>query len=82
MWLSSKLAKSIKKHQKQLGVTEMDILCISVAALCHDLGHGETDVVILVRFYCSAFSNWTSIILQVPTPMHMNLSSILYVNVK
>jgi hypothetical protein len=41
MKLSGKLANMILKNQKMLGVTKMDVLCVSIAGLCHDLGHGE-----------------------------------------
>jgi HD superfamily phosphohydrolase len=39
--LSKKLAELIMEYQKKLGVTKMDVLCICMAGLCHDLGHGE-----------------------------------------
>jgi hypothetical protein len=41
MMLSKKLAELIMEYQKKLGVTKMDVLCICMAGLCHDLGHGE-----------------------------------------
>ena len=30
----------MKKNQPALGITPVDELCVKVAALCHDLGHG------------------------------------------
>jgi HD superfamily phosphohydrolase len=40
MKLSGKWAKIIMKNQKKLGVSKMDALCLDIAGLCHDLGHG------------------------------------------
>ncbi|KAL7451272.1 hypothetical protein ACHAWC_003095 [Mediolabrus comicus] len=37
---SNIITKSIIGKQQQLNVTEMDILCLRIAGLCHDLGHG------------------------------------------
>lgn len=31
---------NIRKHQKDLEIQERDILNVSIAGLCHDLGHG------------------------------------------
>ena len=38
--LSEKLAQSLHANQPELGLTPLDILCVKVAGLCHDLGHG------------------------------------------
>lgn len=38
--LAARLAQNIQTKQPQLGVTDMDILCVRIAGLCHDLGHG------------------------------------------
>ncbi|CAL4061492.1 unnamed protein product, partial [Meganyctiphanes norvegica] len=38
--LAAVLIKSIRDRQPQLGITSQDILCVQLAGLCHDLGHG------------------------------------------
>ncbi|KAI4892455.1 hypothetical protein NFI96_021960, partial [Prochilodus magdalenae] len=37
--LAGKLVQKLSA-QKDLGITEKDILCVQIAGLCHDLGHG------------------------------------------
>ncbi|XP_059907983.1 deoxynucleoside triphosphate triphosphohydrolase SAMHD1-like isoform X2 [Gadus macrocephalus] len=41
-YLAGELAKSLQKKQRQdePKITERDILCVQIAGLCHDLGHG------------------------------------------
>lgn len=38
--LAGLMVKKIARRQPQLNVTEADILCVTVAGLCHDVGHG------------------------------------------
>jgi len=38
--LAEKMCKTIKEEQPQLGATEKDILCVKIAGLLHDIGHG------------------------------------------
>ncbi|EGZ05483.1 hypothetical protein PHYSODRAFT_566508 [Phytophthora sojae] len=39
-YLAEKMMESIRSHQPWLPITNEDILCIKIAGLCHDLGHG------------------------------------------
>ncbi|EDV29078.1 uncharacterized protein TRIADDRAFT_18236, partial [Trichoplax adhaerens] len=39
-YLAWKLVKSIQSRQPELRITDVDVLCVSLAGLCHDLGHG------------------------------------------
>lgn len=34
------MVENIRKHQPWLQITETDVLCVKIAGLCHDLGHG------------------------------------------
>ena len=38
--LAERLARRLATRQPQLGITEKDVLCVKLAGLCHDLGHG------------------------------------------
>jgi deoxynucleoside triphosphate triphosphohydrolase SAMHD1 len=38
--LAEKMCRNIKSEQPALGVTEKDILCVKLAGLLHDVGHG------------------------------------------
>jgi HD superfamily phosphohydrolase len=40
MHLANKVVKKLKDTQPELNITNNDVLCVKVAALCHDLGHG------------------------------------------
>ena len=39
-YLSEVVLKNLKANQTYLNITPIDILCVKVAGLCHDLGHG------------------------------------------
>jgi HD superfamily phosphohydrolase len=38
--LASEMISSIRSKQPELNISDSDVKCIKVAALCHDLGHG------------------------------------------
>ncbi|XP_028265238.1 deoxynucleoside triphosphate triphosphohydrolase SAMHD1-like [Parambassis ranga] len=39
-YLAGELAKALKSKQPEPNITDTDILCVQIAGLCHDLGHG------------------------------------------
>jgi deoxynucleoside triphosphate triphosphohydrolase SAMHD1 len=55
--LAGRLANVLRTNQPYLNLTDADILCVKVAGLCHDLGHGPFshvfDGVFLKRMYPS-----------------------------
>jgi deoxynucleoside triphosphate triphosphohydrolase SAMHD1 len=38
--LAFKMASNLKIKQPELRITSIDVLCVTIAGLCHDLGHG------------------------------------------
>ncbi|XP_061082920.1 deoxynucleoside triphosphate triphosphohydrolase SAMHD1-like, partial [Conger conger] len=39
-YLAGELINALKQRQPEQNITENDILCVQIAGLCHDLGHG------------------------------------------
>ena len=43
-WLAEQALVHLQKQQPRLGITKKDILCVNLAGLLHDLGHGPFSV--------------------------------------
>ena len=39
-YLAGEFVESLQRRQKELEITDEDVLCLKIAGLCHDLGHG------------------------------------------
>ena len=39
-YLAGEYVKELQRRQPELDITESDVLCVQIAALCFNLGHG------------------------------------------
>ncbi|PWA01457.1 hypothetical protein BB558_002460 [Smittium angustum] len=59
--LANTLVTRLRDYQPELGITERDIKCVTIAGLCHDLGHGPFSHVFEYSFMdrLSPSVNWS-----------------------
>nr|XP_009860481.1 deoxynucleoside triphosphate triphosphohydrolase SAMHD1 isoform X1 [Ciona intestinalis] len=61
--LAGELVKLLKRKQSDLNIDDKDVLCVQIAGLCHDLGHGPFshmfDLKFLPLFRKSNDPEWT-----------------------
>ncbi|XP_025075972.1 deoxynucleoside triphosphate triphosphohydrolase SAMHD1-like [Pomacea canaliculata] len=55
--LAGQLLKRLQRKQPELKITEKDILCVQIAGLCHDMGHGPFSHIFDTLFISSIDSN-------------------------
>ncbi|KAJ2720358.1 hypothetical protein GGI07_004654 [Coemansia sp. Benny D115] len=60
-YLANKMAQGLRQRQPELDINDRDIRCVTLAGLCHDLGHGPFSHVFdrgFIPRVCPG-SNWT-----------------------
>ena len=40
-YLAGELAETLQRKQRELNITDVDVLCVKLAGLCHDLGQSQ-----------------------------------------
>ena len=40
-YLAGELAETLQRKQRELDITDADVLCVKLAGLCHDLGQSQ-----------------------------------------
>ena len=63
-YLAGEFVESLHRCQENLKITPQDILCVKIAGLCHDLGHGPFSHVFDGKFIplVNGNKNWTVIV--------------------
>ena len=40
--MAARVVRTLQSNQPELGITEIDVLCVKIAGLCHDLGEEKS----------------------------------------
>ncbi|XP_022083954.1 deoxynucleoside triphosphate triphosphohydrolase SAMHD1-like isoform X1 [Acanthaster planci] len=61
--LAGKYCRTLQTQKPKLGIYEKDVLCVQIAGLCHDLGHGPFshvfDNMLIPKLPSNSESKWT-----------------------
>ena len=56
--IAGKLVEELQRRQPELNIDERDILCVKIAALCHDMGHGPYSHLFQDQFIRNHVVDW------------------------